>query len=222
MVSLEASQATTWPRRRNRSFSKTVSGDIGFLLVFIILPTVIIVSGFWLLVFVRRDSNGRSSIEPLTAQHEAAPASSRKGTDIEIKTDGEVDSEEFWTELEDFENIEGLVAFDDERVESGMNNLEATSLDQAPEDRSEKIVDYLAADAESRSDTAQLPEPHLAEAETTTDEPQSKSTDDRGKSPARLVRSTHHVLERTTGRRSRRIARSPLRDESAMKGSDGV
>jgi hypothetical protein len=33
-----------------------ISDDVGFLLIFIVLPTVLIVSGFWLVLFVRRDA----------------------------------------------------------------------------------------------------------------------------------------------------------------------
>lgn len=42
--------------RCNRKQLTILGNDLGFLLIFIILPTVLIVSGFWLIVLVRRDA----------------------------------------------------------------------------------------------------------------------------------------------------------------------
>lgn len=41
-----------------------VSDDLGFLLIFIVLPTVLIVSGIWMAILMRRDFAARSSVAP--------------------------------------------------------------------------------------------------------------------------------------------------------------
>ncbi len=64
VVSLARYGDTRSAEKRKQARVLVVSGDLGFLLIFIVLPTVLIVSGFWLLLFLRRDSTLRSSVQP--------------------------------------------------------------------------------------------------------------------------------------------------------------
>lgn len=49
-----------------------MNNDVGFLVIFIILPTVLIVSGFWLILFVRSDLRARGTDEASTSDAVAA------------------------------------------------------------------------------------------------------------------------------------------------------
>lgn len=56
-----------------------LNDDVGFLAIFIVLPTVLIVSGFWLILFVRRDAQSRS-MSRVNLTSETAEAITSAGT----------------------------------------------------------------------------------------------------------------------------------------------
>ncbi|CAN5477203.1 hypothetical protein BH23CHL2_BH23CHL2_30390 [soil metagenome] len=77
--------------RCNRKQLIILSNDLGFLLIFIILPTVLIVSGFWLIVLVRKDA--RVSSRPQVNTIDEVEAEDREAVETPLAKDAVPDAE---------------------------------------------------------------------------------------------------------------------------------
>ena len=208
-----------------------MNNDLGFLIIFIILPTALIVSGFWLILFVKSDLRPRTVSEANTSAEatdeqplaDAEPAKAERAP-VELPAPGfivdgvadpvpsstddpidEDDDEEFWTPAPD-------QASD---VEAGPAVHEAAP---APDDAPEEGVS---------GDTANLPEHWEVDLDTAAEAPEADGDDDEQRlqrqPEARMIPSTEHVRRRT-GQNSRRaptVARSVARDEDAVESPDG-
>lgn len=120
MVSLVAVRAGARTAREYRRQFSILDNDLGFLLIFIILPTALIVSGFWFLLLIRKDARLRELSQTNTPE----PATADDVPSLEIadpEDDGlliiatlpdpapvesapvDSDDEEFWTDTAELE-----------------------------------------------------------------------------------------------------------------------
>jgi hypothetical protein len=210
-----------------------LSNDLGFLIIFIILPTILIVSGFWLILIVRSELRLRVSPEASTTSEEAAAESQARLTppededspterldDLPLVADSDpsesdermpepaqpfiVDDEEFWTPEPVAEEEFDPPA----EVEPSIRQVESS---QPPS-----------------GDTANLPEDWEVDLDDADDGVEMGASDDDPDRPqrqpaARMVPSTEHVRRRTgqSPRRSPVVGRSIVRDEDTVESPDG-
>jgi hypothetical protein len=200
-----------------------LNNDLGFLTIFIILPTILIVSGFWLILIVRSDMPIRRVSETTTADEETAPRqifaeSSDDSPEIAAianrdTANSESDAEdEFWTPAPT------------DHTESMPLAIEPP--DAEPEDFAESNIEteMLPPPPVFANDTENLPEQW--EIDLSADEDKEETIDDQDRAQRQpgtmMVPSTEHVMRRTgqSARRAPTVGRSTVRDEDIVERPD--
>lgn len=82
MVTLSDETDEAGPAAPEQVSTGMVSDDLGFLLIFIVLPTALIVSGIWMALFIRRDFSARPSVQPRPQPETGAETESRSRDEL--------------------------------------------------------------------------------------------------------------------------------------------
>ncbi len=218
-----------------------MSNDLGFLIIFIVLPTAVIVSGVWLMLIVRSDLQLRSSQQPNTSDNTVedlgATASAddldNAGTSEDLEEPAVAtaelatgqphaeydEEEEFWTPVPASQSPTSDLV-DDEDVVDPQDTATQAEGQSVPEEFGDTANLPAALDneapregpTEAADDASQLDEDTGLD-----EEPQ------RRRPTARMVPSTENVLRRTgqPQRPSPAATRSNVRDEGPVERPDG-
>ena len=201
-----------------------MNSDLGFLGIFIILPTVLIVSGFWLMFIVRNDMRLRRASETTMPELESATESSSSSEEQsesnettardKMLEDAEGD-EEFWTPLQP--DVPAIVT-----PIAGPIQEEADS--QTDSDVSPELLPPPPVFA---NDTENLPDQWEVDLGTDeADEDDEELDNEQEQLPRQsgslMVPSTEHVMRRTgqAGRRLPTVGRPSSRDEDVVERPD--
>lgn len=227
--------------RRKQGRIALVSNDLGFLIIFIVLPTALIVSGFWLILIVRGDTRRRGFEEasttlssdevdhgelrdaPVANEEQPTPlvagSSARKQQGDEAQqTKTDTEEEPFWTPESDV-------------VPPDVDEEPEIALEPAHDPIPEPVI--VAPRPVDLDDTASLPgdlvetddDENIA-SEDAADDASDETADDgrqQRRPAARMVPSTDNVLKRTGQqvRSAPAINRSNVRDEDSVESPDG-
>ena len=212
--------------------------DLGFLILFIILPTVLIVSGFWLILIVRSDLRLRAAPEAsMQADEATAEVAEPNATAVEAglpapaaaKLPIEPPAPQLAQSLPEAPSLEAASAIEADDDEDFWTPETAAAGADAPqvEEPAPAPEPSRAQPAEHLNDTANLPDEWEVDLDAESDASQATCDDDEPRlqrqPAARMVPSTEHVRRRTgpPPRRAPTVVRSSVRDEDAVESPDG-
>jgi hypothetical protein len=204
-----------------------LNNDLGFLVLFIILPTVLVVSGFWLALYVRDESRRTTSGAVSAAEEQQEPGTASPGAEEPvIVRDGPVPSvagrdnvtrrEEFWTPAEVVELPVTAGASADLSDESAEDESESKYSDTAKIEPVDPGVGAPGTE-EGADQAADASDPEQGA------EDEGDSSEQR-KPVARMIPSSENVARRTgtSTRRAAPLFRSFESDKDVVERSDSV